>query len=269
MLRQGPRLPDELYYPYVKLPWTEQVIYNNNISSSSYTNATYDMPFVQVKPKKKKEVLNKTPHKENVNKNTNLNAIDETNANNVASTKHAVVTESNKEPEINDKPSKAQNNSKQKKEVDKTPSVVGKKTTVDTKLSGYPRLQKTVHNISAFSKKHIKTIVGLGLITGMTMIASRLRNYNNNNLRINTERGSSNMSRRSAYIPNSYKRGFDEIKSLTTDFGSKVHLDKAASKILVTAKNSTRNHFKTNTNSITTNNLALKLHANAINHTRY
>jgi len=70
-------------------------------------------------------------------------------------------------------------------------------------------------------------------------------------------------------IPNSYKRGFSEIKELSTDFGSKVHLDKTTSKVMVSPRNNTRHNYTTNTNQVISGNTALKAHANAINHTRY
>jgi len=74
---------------------------------------------------------------------------------------------------------------------------------------------------------------------------------------------------RSAYMPTSYARGFDDIKKLSTDFGSKVHLDKTTTKVMVSPRNSTRSGYVTSTKSITNKNIALNLHANAINHTRY
>jgi len=73
---------------------------------------------------------------------------------------------------------------------------------------------------------------------------------------------------RSSYIPNSYKRGYSDIKEALTDFGSRVHLDKTI-KSLVKPINSTRHNVIQTVQSVQNDNIALFMHKNAINHTRY
>lgn len=71
------------------------------------------------------------------------------------------------------------------------------------------------------------------------------------------------------YIPDKYNRGYDAIKERITDFGSRVHLDKATNKSINNYKSSTRKARVTTCNAITNSNLALASHKNAIKHNRF
>ncbi len=157
-----------------------------------------------------------------------------------------------------------------------TKSIYDIKNAITTKVSTFnkwfrnPVVRKEMgQNIKAFAKKNKGGIIKSMALLGVTMAASKLRGVNNSGTSINTMDQKTMFGNRSAYLPTSYKRGFNEIKELTTDFGSRVHLDKATTKVMRTARNSSRNGFKTNTAAVINGNVALKAHKNAINHTRY
>jgi len=64
-------------------------------------------------------------------------------------------------------------------------------------------------------------------------------------------------------------RGYDTIQESMTDFDGRVILSKTTSKVNVTPTNSTRHKKVRTVKSVTDSNLSLKMHKNAINHTRY
>lgn len=70
-------------------------------------------------------------------------------------------------------------------------------------------------------------------------------------------------------IPEQYERGYDMIEENLTDFGSPLHLLKAASKTITPYYSSIRKNIVTTTDTIMNNNLSLYLSKNAIKHTRY
>ena len=71
------------------------------------------------------------------------------------------------------------------------------------------------------------------------------------------------------YMPDKYERGYDIIKERMTDFGSRIHLDKATHKEINNYMSSTRGGRVTTCNAITNSNLALASHKNAIRHNRF
>ena len=112
-----------------------------------------------------------------------------------------------------------------------------------------------------------KIAIGFGTAIGVSWMANSFRGWG-----VFTPTSVSRIgldSRGSAYIPEKYTRGYDTIKEATTDFGSRVRLDKVAGKVNVTPRNSTRDCLVTNTSSIIRSNLALNSYNNAIQHTRY
>jgi len=206
----------------------------------------------------------------------NLHNVDERAPWYNAKTDYTVKRENLKKPASPDKRAAnlAKNHTTIGKNVTKTPKGQAaidpvKHSTFKKNLDHYPKIKAARKGIVDFTKRNKNSVIAAIALGGAMIAISKLSSsYNNNNHFVKSTR-ITNMDNRSAYIPNSYKRGFDEIKSLTTDFGSKVHLNKTISKVMVTAKNSTRNSFRTTTGSITNKNIALKAHANAINHTRY
>lgn len=71
------------------------------------------------------------------------------------------------------------------------------------------------------------------------------------------------------YLPTHYQRGYDTIKESLTDFGSRVHLEKTAMKVIAPRPSSTRHARVTDTSSVMRSNMSLSAYNNAIKHTRY
>lgn len=70
-------------------------------------------------------------------------------------------------------------------------------------------------------------------------------------------------------IPEQYDRGYDVLKEYMTDFGSPLHLAKAAQKSLRQYHSTTRRALNTTVESVISKNYALASSRNAIGHTRY
>lgn len=138
------------------------------------------------------------------------------------------------------------------------PVKVANKSTVTTKFGQIGDKFKSIKKNNIFGM--------VGIAVSALLLSSIARNTPN----LNTSNGTSYTGERgSAYMPNSYRRGFAEIKELTTDFGSRVHLDKVISKVINKTFSSTRHSRIKTVNSIRNDNLALRMNKNAINHTRY
>jgi hypothetical protein len=143
------------------------------------------------------------------------------------------------------------------------------KDSVKVKSVSSPRKMSTMGIINKFNKASgwAKLTVGFGVAMGMMWFANSL---NRTRTRFSpTYQRRSIDARSSAYIPEKYTRGYDTIKESFTDFGSSVKLNKVAGKVNVTPSNTTRNGFRTSSNSVTRSNLSFQLYDNAINHTRY
>jgi hypothetical protein len=165
-------------------------------------------------------------------------------------------------------PSKEQNNANQKRKVSKTVNL--SETPVlprDKGTKGSKPVHKTSGSITSklMSKKGL---LGMGATVLATYMLSTLGSSHTGNV-LRPRPSSQFFDRQSAYIPDSYKRGYNDIKELTTDFGSSVHLDKAVNKGIRKPRSTTRHNYTTSTNSIMNSNASLSLHKNAINHTRY
>lgn len=264
-----------------KLNWSEQTVYNNrqnyykptaNASISPYTDEKYWNPKERAKAKKNKNKrTTKNPTGSNI-KGAVRDASRRTYA--TPKTKFELAREQQRQYVDPDKPVSPKAAKIRGEGVNKTPSGQAGKSPVKPQgfkhnLDHYPRIKATGTSIMDFTKRHKKSIVGAIALTGVTLAMSKINStWQNKNNFVKSPR-LTNMDNRSSYMPNSYKRGFDDIKSRTTDFGSRVHLNKTISKVMVTAKNSTRNSYRTSTRSIRKNNIALKAYDNAINHTRY
>jgi len=165
------------------------------------------------------------------------------------------------------KASKETNNLKMKKDSDLNTDRSKTKTTTKNSFnwsSGKQHLMESKIGKRFFNKKG--ALLLSGLIAG-SLVLNRLGSQLGDAPLVTTPRVGQFTSR-SAYIPDSYKRGYHDIKEALTDFGSRVHLDKAIKK-LVTPFSSTRNGIRTNTAALYNSNIALSMHKNAINHTRY
>lgn len=142
--------------------------------------------------------------------------------------------------------------------VTKTVSAVGKDT-VKIKTATSPLIHnagKVVNRFKGMSGKGKAGIIfGSMMVMGMFLGGAKRNIYH---------RGVS-----SNYLPEKYSRGYDTIKENMTDFGSRVHLSKTASKVNVTPRNTTRDATRRTVNSVTNANVALQMHKNAIGHTRY
>ena len=188
-----------------------------------------------------------------------------------ASTEHIIQTDKAKRPKVDksDKPesNKATNNLKQKQESVK---FVDSSKTRSVKPQGFDWENKKKKMMESrvgkrfFNKKG--ALLMTGLAAGLTMLGS-IGSRNQGNSFVNSPIVGS-FDSRSSYIPNSYKRGYSDIKEALTDFGSRVHLDKTI-KSLVKPFNSTRHNITQTVHSIQNDNVALFMHKNAINHTRY
>jgi len=139
---------------------------------------------------------------------------------------------------------------------------------VSKQQSSSPGQQQPPKKTKSSIKGGSKLAVAFGATVLVSYMMSKLSSSHKTNI-VNPGQSTQFTDRQSAYIPSLYKRGFHDIKELTTDFGSSVHLDKAVNKFIRTPKNSSRNGYITSTNSVMNNNIALNMHNNAINHTRY
>ena len=70
-------------------------------------------------------------------------------------------------------------------------------------------------------------------------------------------------------IPDEYERGYDIISDSITDFGSPLHLAKAAQKVIMPYYSTVRKATYSTVSSVINSNAALSLSKNAIKHTRY
>ena len=209
------------------------------------------------------------------NLNTTSNkAFTQSNAPNLATTMHKIQGDAIKQAQINSSNKKgdlATNNKKTKSSVNKTvnrsSSDTVKNNTFGKWFRNNPSMQKFNMGITNFAKKHPRMLAA-SVVLGGIMAASKIASAGRN-LDLNITPSYSGNNARSAYLPNSYRRGFDEIKQLTTDFGSRIHLDKTVSKQMVTPPSTTRNGYTRSVNSTINGNLSLALHKNAIQHTRY
>lgn len=110
-------------------------------------------------------------------------------------------------------------------------------------------------NVKAFFKKNTWAkrmgLMGVGLITFRFAIHPLISALNS----------------QQRVIPKEYERGYDIIREQLTDFGSPLILSKAAQKVIIPYYSSVRSGIRTTVQS--QRNLALRLHDNAIGHTRY
>ena len=185
-----------------------------------------------------------------------------------ASTEHIIQTDKAKRPKRkNDKKRLSQNNLQQKQEsvkfVDDSKKRVVKPRGFDWNNKRKALMESNIGK--RFFNKKGALLVG-GLVAGATMLASIGSKQNGNSFVNRPTVGS--LDSRSSYIPGSYKRGYSDIKEALTDFGSRVHLDKTI-KSLVKPINSTRHNVRQTVQSVQNDNIALFMHKNAINHTRY
>jgi len=247
---------------------------NNRSNSRQYNKSTYN-----------KSTYNNAPKK--TRKNTKLelfNVQQETVITratyNAADTAHTVVSESVTKPDIDNNyvrrsGPQVQNRRKngrdgvlEPKQVHDIAKKPVTKKSVTKIFKNNPSMANFNKTLSTFLKNNKKGILGgSAVIAGMWILNKSHKQNRRPNISVN--QGGISFGRSSAYIPDSYKKGFNEIKEMTTDFGSKVHLDKTISKVMISPPNTTRQHFTTNTNSVINSNLALNAHSNAINHTRY
>jgi len=262
----GPAVPDShsfkvKYNSFYKFYYVEHKIEEENKNRTD--------------PKKKKVKKKKKNKKKQGDPIVKIQKVEDevhkNNRQNIADTRHTKATEEQKKRHKNSKNKNRKSDSKTKKNrVTKTNSVINK---VGIKLDGFkkfftedPRLKqygsKALNYMKANKLKAGAAVVGLIFAAGMFKRQDKKPQL----VSFNPYQFS---ARQSAYLPGSYRRGFSEIKELTTDFGSRVHLDKTITKKLMTAINSTRNGFRTNTNAIINRNIALSAHKNAINHMRY
>jgi hypothetical protein len=144
------------------------------------------------------------------------------------------------------------------RDIKKTVKTVGKDS-VKVKSVTSPLIQnagKVVNRFKGLSGKgKAGVIFGSVLVMGMFLGGSKKNIYNR--------------SIGSNYLPEKYSRGYDTIKENMTDFGSRVHLSKTASKVNITPRNTTRDATIRTTSSVTNSNISLQMHKGAIGHTRY
>jgi len=210
------------------------------------------------------------PYEKLKNENKRHNKVIENARSKAASTEHIIQTDKalrGRSQLIDNYNRIDTNNLKQKKASTKTTNMSNVKA-VKTQNHSWATRRKMImeSNIGKrfFNKKGalLVTALAAGATTLMT-IGSK----SGSNSFVNTPRISS-FDSRSSYIPDSYKRGYNDIKEALTDFGSRVHLDRTI-KSLVKPVNSTRHNVRQTVSSVTNDNVALFMHKNAINHTRY
>ena len=191
------------------------------------------------------------------------------------STTHEILTEDAKhqrQPKVAGKVDSEYNRSSKtgKMDVHKEVSDIKKESVVKKKSASTPKVKnpfgKHAKKIGDIFSGRRGFLLQAAAWTGSFLMAKSVVGLGVNKI-INS--GTQMFDRRSAYLPDSYEEGFNDIKQSLTDFGSRVHLDKTISRVNITPPNSTRNALVTSTKSIMNNNIALKLSNNAINHTRY
>jgi len=197
---------------------------------------------------------------------------DKENVSNVATNRHSIMRINETDIKLAKKERIAIAQKDASKKVKRVVSDIKNKSTVVKEGFGKyfrdPIYRRELHgNLNKFAKIHKKSIITVAAVLTTGLMYSKLNSGKSSNMRIAPR--NTFMTNRNSYMPTSYNRGFDEIKKLTTDFGSNVHLDKTTSKIMVSPVNSTRHGFKTSTGSIMRGNIALANYSNAINHTRY
>jgi hypothetical protein len=134
--------------------------------------------------------------------------------------------------------------------IRKNVSDIKRKSTVvkDSFKKSVTNATRIKSRIGEFSKTHKKGLaLTIGAVTAFGMVG-RMLGGGGPNLSINpTTRLDSS---RNAYMPQSYRQAYDDIKRSQTDFGSRVHLNKTINKFIQTSINSTRHHTKTTVQSI-------------------
>jgi len=210
-------------------------------------------------------------HKKASNVIRNVNASSGASASN-AHTKHNILSnellnKSNFDPEIK-KPEYTSHFKKLKNSV--TKKLGDFDDVIKRKTSSSPRLPSTRRIMNRFRGSSTKTKIGLAMGLGLSMTFF-IRSFSGRDWGAapSVVQNTISHDRDSAYIPAKYRRGYDYIKEHTSDFGSRVHLQKTAAKVLVSARNSTRDAITKTTRSVTAENIALYMNKHAIGHTRY
>lgn len=189
--------------------------------------------------------------------------------NKAAATAHIVQTDNAKRPKNKQRiRNLAQNNLKQKQESIKTADVINKPVSKKNSFDWRNRAKAmTKSRIGKFFTGKKGLLITAATLAGVGMLSAYGAKGTSGPGFVNTPK-LGGFDSRNSYIPGSYQRGYHDIKEALTDFGSRVHLDRTI-KSLVKPFSSTRHNVTRTVNTVYNDNIALSMHKNAINHTRY
>ena len=252
------------------------------ISKNAKKNAGYKIDTTSTINPKGRGRLRKRKNKKSTNSNNTKDntvetgkakktaALNNPQVGNTTEVQHKVATQVNADPTQADSVNQSSDHKSQTEKVDKKASdIKKKKVTVSGTKRFFQDKQLKIQGSSIYKKmagnKFAIGAIAATIATGMMI--STIGNRFRDNVLLGGNPSTSFLSRKTV-LPTSYKEGFNEIKEYTTDFGSRVHLDKTVNKFINRYVSSARKGMITNTKAVMNKNISLSMHKNAINHTR-